>query len=135
MTKPMNITSLSTLHRSPPVHCAPSTCTISIVTSFLFANRFTFTRAHLAVGLGLLPLHLIELGLESLVLIGLHLQPVLQGRALLLVPANQLAVDLVLESSEVKEKGFCFHTGGAPGKKDGRKKKKNRKQKKMMSLL
>lgn len=33
----------------------------------------------LAVRLGLLPFHLIELCLESLVLIGQHLEPVLQG--------------------------------------------------------
>ena len=51
----------------------------------------------LAVGLGLLPFHLVELGLKSFVLIGQHLEPVLQGRAFLLVATNQLAVDLVLE--------------------------------------
>lgn len=54
----------------------------------------------LAVGLGLLPFHLVELGLETFVLIGKHLEPVLQGRAFLIISANQLAVDLVLESGK-----------------------------------
>ena len=56
---------------------------------------------HLAVELGLLPLHLTHLGLEPLVLIGQHVEPVLEGGALLLVAANQLAMDLVLEHSRV----------------------------------
>lgn len=51
----------------------------------------------LAVELGLLPFHLVELGLKSFVLVGQHLEPVLQGRALLFVAANQLAVDLILK--------------------------------------
>lgn len=51
----------------------------------------------LAVRLCLLPFHLVDLVLESFVLIGQHLEPVLQGGAFLIVATNQLAVDLVLE--------------------------------------
>lgn len=72
-----------------------SPCYLSplLLTPFLFLSPL---RSDLAVGLGLLPFHLVELGLESFVLIGQHLEPVLQGGALLIVATNQLAVDLVL---------------------------------------
>lgn len=65
----------------------------SLLTPFLFLSPL---HPDLAVGLGLLPFHLVELGLESFVLIGQHLKPVLQGGAFLVVATNQLAVDLVL---------------------------------------
>lgn len=65
-----------------------------MLTYFLFQPLLC---SDLAVGLGLLPLHLVELGLESFVLIGQHLQPVLQGGAFLLIATYQLAVDLVLD--------------------------------------
>lgn len=66
----------------------------------VFFSRTQFSSPldpHLTVRLGLLPLHLAELGLESFVLIGQHLEAVLQAGSLLLVAANQLAVDLVLQ--------------------------------------
>lgn len=69
----------------------------SLLTAFLSQPRLN---PDLAVGLSLLPFHFVELGLEGFVLIGQHLQAVLQGRALLLITANQLAVDLVLERNK-----------------------------------
>lgn len=76
---------------------APPQCNfLPLCQAALFHNAVSVGE-HLAVQLSLLPLHFIDLGLESLVLIGQHLQPVLQCRALLLVPTNVLAVDLVLE--------------------------------------
>lgn len=59
--------------------------------------HFSTLQPDLAVGLSLLPFHLIELGLESLVLIGQHLEPILQGGAFLLVATDQLVVDLILK--------------------------------------
>ncbi|MEQ2160268.1 hypothetical protein GOODEAATRI_031875 [Goodea atripinnis] len=52
---------------------------------------------HLAVQLCLLPFHLIELGLQSLILIGQHLEPILQGGPFLLMTTNQFTVDLGFE--------------------------------------
>lgn len=76
-------------HVAPSVKPADFSCSLTPFSSSLLSD--------LAVELGLLPLHLVELGLESFVLIGQHLEPVLHCGAFLLVAANQLAVDLVLE--------------------------------------
>ena len=64
--------------------------------NFLFCFS-SLIQSDLAVVLGLLPFHLVELGLESFVLIGQRLDPVLQCGAFLIVATNQLAVDLVLK--------------------------------------
>lgn len=77
-------------------HC--SACFFATATPF-----YSPLHPHLAVRLGLLPLHLAELGLEGFVLIGQHLETVLEAGTLLLVATNQLAVDLVLRRIRVQE--------------------------------
>lgn len=68
--------------------------------------------SHLAVRLCLLPLHLAELSLKSLVLIGQHLESVLQCRAFLLVPTDLLTVYLVLQLGKEKVESVSAATSG-----------------------
>lgn len=75
-------------------------------------GMMVFFFSHLAVRLCLLPLHLAELSLKSLVLIGQHLESVLQCRAFLLVPTDLLTVYLVLQLGKEKVESVSAATSG-----------------------